>query len=329
MRDTFVKVLIDYARKNENLMLLTGDLGAGALEPFEKEFPERFINCGIAEQNMIAVATGLALSGKQVVVYSIGNFNTLRVLEFIRNLVCYNNANIKIVSIGAGLEYGPLGFTHHATEDIACMRAMPNMSVFSPATKGECEFCVNEMLTSNTPCYLRLAKKEITSPIEWIYLKDQKTYSVSFNFKPKAFNKIFTGQKVAIVATGRSLEEAIGAGAKLTAHQYQGEAVSPAVFSMPQLKPVNESLIAKHLSKFNYVYTIEEHSVIGGLGSIICEIVAKFNLNVQVIPIGIRDEIKPVVGDEEYLIHQKGYDISGNTIILDVLKRVVGKNSQK
>ncbi len=317
MRTTFVNLLIEHAKKNKNVMLLTGDLGAGALEPFETQFPDRYINCGIAEQNMIAVATGLALSGKQVIIYSIGNFNTLRVLEFIRNLVCYNNADIKIVSVGAGLEYGPLGFTHHATEDIACMRAMPNMSVYSPATKAECEYCVTEMLNSKTPCYLRLNKKGIDNQIEWTSGIQKKTYSIKVDFKPQAFAKVVPGTDFAIIATGKSLQEAIIASSMIKVRY----GLKVAVFSMPQLKPINETEIVKNLSKFNLVYTIEEHSVIGGLASIICEVVATHNLKTLVKPIAIKDEICYTVGTESYLTHTSGghgYDISAFTILKDV-----------
>lgn len=319
MRTTFVNMLIEHARKNPQVMLLTGDLGAGALEKFQEEFPDRYINCGIAEQNMIAVATGLALSGKQVIIYSIGNFVTLRVAEFIRNLVCYNNADIKIVAVGAGLEYGSLGFTHHATEDIATLRCLPNMAVFSPATVDECAFCTSKMLNSNTPCYLRLNKKEIPNPIEWGSAKLEDYISIKYKYDASEFAKVSTGKDFAIVATGKSLAEAISAFSMINVN-YGAKAT---VFSMPQLKPVNEQMIAKALSKFPLVYTIEEHSVIGGLGSIICEIVAKFGLQTVVKTIGIRDEILPVVGSENYLIHHVndvGYNISAFTIVSDYAK---------
>lgn len=328
MRTTFVNLLIEHAKKNKNVMLLTGDLGAGALEPFEKQFPDRYINCGIAEQNMIAVGAGLALSGKQVIIYSIGNFNTLRVLEFIRNLVCYNNADIKIVSVGAGLEYGPLGFTHHATEDIACMRALPNMSVFSPATKKECNYCVTEMLNKHTPCYLRLTKKEIQNPIEWTSEKLNKPFSINVDYNPQAFCKVVSGTDFAIIATGKSLAEAIIASSMVKVNF----GLKVAVFSMPQLKPINETEIVKALSKFKIVYTIEEHSVIGGLASIICEIVAKHNLKVMVKPVAIKDEICYTVGSENYLVHNgenKGYNISANTILKDMQKLVENNKTAK
>lgn len=313
MRNTFVKMVIEHAKKNPNVMLLTGDLGAGALEEFEQQFPNRYINCGIAEQNMISVGAGLALSGKQVIIYSIGNFDTLRVLEFIRNLVCYNNANVKIVAVGAGLEYGSLGFTHYATEDIACMRALPNMSVYSPATISECEFCMQEMLNSSTPCYLRLNKKEANTNIQW--QSERGVKNLSYSVKPKAFSKVFSGNEIAIISTGTIIEEAVIAHCLLK-DKYN---LDVAVFSIPQLKPVNENTIIKAISQFKIIYTLEEHSIIGGLNSLISEIIAKNNLQIMLRPVGIKNEIPKVIGSRKFMQQNKqGYNIGHLTICNDV-----------
>ena len=132
MRDAFVNALLALAEKNSNIMLLTGDLGFGAFDQFIERYPKQFLNAGVAEQNMMGVATGMALSGYVVYVYSIGNFATLRCLEQIRNDACYHEANVKIVICGGGFSYGSLGMSHHATEDLSIMRALPNIKIIAP-----------------------------------------------------------------------------------------------------------------------------------------------------------------------------------------------------
>ncbi len=160
MRNMFIKELMRYAEIDSRVVLITGDLGYSVLEPFQKKFPERFINAGIAEQNMTGVAAGLALSGKIPFTYSIANFSTLRCLEQIRNDICYHNVNAKIVSVGSGFSYGTQGYTHHGTEDISIMRCLPNMRVFSPADSVETQALVRKMMEIEGPCYLRLAKSD-------------------------------------------------------------------------------------------------------------------------------------------------------------------------
>ena len=158
MRNTFVDTLCKLVTNNKNIYLMTGDLGFGVLNKFIENNPENFINAGIAEQNMAAVAAGMALEGKTVFTYSIANFPTLRCLEQIRNCIAYHNANVKIVSIGAGFAYGAAGMTHHATEDLSIMRAIPNMKVFSPADPNEAAAVTIAAYNIDKPCYIRLGK---------------------------------------------------------------------------------------------------------------------------------------------------------------------------
>lgn len=329
MRKTFVDTLVNYAKSNNNVMLLTGDLGAGALEPFQKAFGQRYINCGIAEQNMIAVATGLAMMGKEIVIYSIGNFDTLRVIEFVRNLVCYNEANIKIVSVGAGLEYGSLGFTHHSTEDIACMRSLPNMKVFNPSTASECQTATLKMLEDDGPCYLRLAKKGLPESVEVpvVNLKSKKCLSVPVSFKStlSGFNKIFDGTKALVIGSGTIVSQAIIA--KFQAEQLLNTQNVVAVYSLAQLKPINNPELVNVLKKYKYIYTIEEHTVMGGLGSIIAEQIAQNGLGAKLKMIGINDEVSKVVGTRDYLIsgNAGGYNINATPIVQDLLTNLIKK----
>src|SRR5207245_8966920 len=158
MRNAFFRALYALAERDERVFLIVGDLGFGVVEPFAERFPGRFLNAGVAEQDMTGIAAGLALCGKIVFTYSIANFPTLRCFEQIRNDVCYHNANVKVVSVGGGLAYGALGVTHHATEDIAVMRTLPNMTIVAPADSIEAELATRALATQSGPAYLRLGR---------------------------------------------------------------------------------------------------------------------------------------------------------------------------
>src|SRR5436189_1736405 len=156
MRLSFIQSLCEAAERDGRVHLLTADLGYSVVEPFARAFPRRFTNVGVAEQNLIGVAAGLALCGKVAFVYSIANFPTLRCLEQIRNDVCYHDASVKIVAVGGGFAYGALGMSHHATEDLAVMRAIPRMTVVAPGDPVEAELATRAIAASPGPCYLRL-----------------------------------------------------------------------------------------------------------------------------------------------------------------------------
>ena len=153
MRDTFVRTLVEIAKKDKNIELVTGDLGFGVLKPYWEQCPDQFTNAGIAEQNMTAVAAGMALEGKTVFTYSIGNFPTLRCLEQIRNDCAYHDANVKIVCVGGGFVYGSLGMSHHATEDIAVMRSLPNVVVMAPGDLVEAEEATKAIAAYQGTCW--------------------------------------------------------------------------------------------------------------------------------------------------------------------------------
>jgi len=321
MRKTFLNVLIDYAKKDKNIVLLTGDLGAGALEVFENQFKDRFINCGISEQNMIGTAAGLAMSGKKVVIYSIGNFDTLRVLEFIRNLVCYNKADVKIVSIGAGVEYGPLGFSHHSTEDIACMNAMPNMKIFSPASKEECKMCVKMMLEDEGPCYLRLNKKGVEPEDLDERIAKRKNNRLTYEYEISDVSEVVKGKDGIIVATGPILREAV-VGAKFLDYL---NGIKYSVLSVPVLKPINEEKIIKAVKKYNTIYTLEEHYATGGLGSIMCDIVATNGLNKKVVKLALKEENISYIGSQKNIRYKN--DIGARSVYSRIIADLnIGKN---
>ncbi len=161
VRDTFVAAILEIARRDPQVVLLTGDLGFGVLTPFWSALPRQFINVGVAEQNLTGIATGLALSGHIVFTYSIANFPTLRCLEQIRNDACYHDANVKVVAVGGGFSYGALGISHHATEDLAVLRALPGMHVYCPADRAETAAVTHFAYETAGTCYIRLDKSSV------------------------------------------------------------------------------------------------------------------------------------------------------------------------
>ncbi len=286
MRDTFVKALMAIARKDERVMLLTGDLGFGVLTPFAETFPGQFLNVGVAEQNMTGVATGLALEGKIVFTYSIGNFPTLRCLEQIRNDVCYHNANVKIVCIGGGFSYGPLGISHHATEDLAIMRALPYMKVMAPGDLTETVVITQMAYKTPGPCYLRLGRggePKIHDKLKQVNLGQAIP--------------LFPRGEVAFLTTGGILFNVIKARGILN-----GQGTTVSLHSIPSLKPLDQELII-HLAKTSeLIVTIEEHSIIGGLGGAVAEVLAEFpGWKPPLVRIGLRDGFSCEVGAQEYL----------------------------
>ena len=278
MRSSFVDALIEEARKNPKIILLTGDLGFGVLKPFIDELPNQFINCGIAEANMISFASGLSSQGYIPIVYSIGNFPTIRVLEQIRNDVCYPNANVKIVCIGGGYTYGTLGATHHATEDIAVMRALPNMKIYAPSSKKEAMILTRKAILENGPVYLRFERNS------------NGIFDTCIDPKnPEKPAKIIENNcKTAIFSFGTILEELI----KLK---------NTDIYSVPVIKPIDTKTFAELLKKYNHVITVEEHTKIGGLGDAIASIIVENNINVKFDKFGINDEFPSLVASQNIL----------------------------
>lgn len=299
MRTTFIDVLTSAAKKDKNIVLLTGDLGYGAVEVFKKACPEQYVNCGIAELNMLGVAAGLASEGKKVFIYSIGNFVTERVLEQIRNSICYMNLDVNILAVGAGFEYGQLGFSHHATEDIACMRAMPNMRIYNPATAVECEGCVNEMIKCAGPKYIRLNKKGVGV----------------FGNKSKAVPTLIkNGKDIAIFATGVIIEQAI-----IASEIIKSQGVDIAIYSFPKIKDMDAKIVVNEAKKYKKVITLEEHTIIGGFGSMMAEIFAEQPNKPLLKRLGAKDEFIKIVGDRKTLYKLHGID--AESIAKEILEK--------
>lgn len=305
MRSTFVRTLIALAKENPNIELITGDLGFGVLKPFWERLPDQFINAGIAEQNMTSAAAGMALEGKTVFTYSIGNFPTLRCLEQIRNDCAYHGANVKIVCVGGGFVYGSLGMSHHATEDIAVMRALPGVAVLCPGDLVEAEEATKAIAKYPGTCYLRLGRggeKRIHDHID--------------NFEIGKAIKIHDGEKIAIFSTGAIFEEVADAEAILAEHD-----IYPAVYTFPTVKPIDRAVIARCAADFDMIVTVEEHNIVGGFGSAVAEVLAELPERARLLRIGIHDTYSSIVGSQKYLRSQFGLDSGGiATQVLEALQ---------
>ena len=305
MRDTFVKTLVELAKENKNIELITGDLGFGVLKPYWETVPNQFTNAGIAEQNMTSIAAGMALTGKTVFTYSIGNFPTLRCLEQIRNDCAYHNANVKIVCVGGGFVYGSLGMSHHATEDIAILRALPDVVVLAPADLTEAEAATKAIAEYKGTCYLRLGRggeKRIHEKID--------------NFQIGKAIKVQDGTRVAIFSTGAIFEEISEA---LEILNEQG--IEPAIYTFPTIKPLDKDVIKECAENFDVIVTCEEHNMVGGFGSAVAEVLAELdNKSARLLRIGLNDEYSIKVGNQRYLREQ--YEMDGKSIAKKIIENV-------
>lgn len=304
MRNEFVKALTQIAASDSEMMLLTGDLGFGVLTDFAGRFPAQFLNVGVAEQNMIGIAVGLALEGRTVFAYSIGNFPTLRCLEQIRNDACYHNANVKIVAAGGGFTYGSLGISHHATEDIAVMRSIPGMTVMAPGDPKESGAATQAAYLRPGACYLRLGRGG-----------EPEVHRGTPAFAAGKAIEVRDGDAVAVISTGGILKNALDLTDRLSSL-----GVSTALYSMHTVKPLDSALVKRLARTVRLIVTVEEHSVIGGLGSAVAEVLAQTPGSRAVLKIaGLNDCFSSIVGDQEYLREAYGLSVERLTDAVAVL----------
>jgi transketolase len=287
---------MELARNNERIFLLVGDLGYAVVDPFKEEFPDRFINVGVAEQNMTGIAAGLALSGNIVLTYSIANFPILRCLEQIRNDVCYHKANVKIVAVGGGLAYGTLGITHQATEDISIMRALPDMTIIAPGDPIEASLATRMMVEWPGPCYLRLGKDG-----------ESVIHKISPDFQIGKAIAIRKGTDITLISTGGILYNTMQA-----AEQLAQKGIEARVLSMHTVKPLDIESVLAAARETSTIVTVEEHSIIGGLGSAVAEVLAESgNYHIAFKRVGIPDSFCSSIGKQEYLREIYGLSVAG------------------
>ena len=305
MRDTFVKTLIEEAKKDKNIELVTGDLGFGVLKPYFEQLPNQFTNAGIAEQNMTGVAAGMALCGKTVFTYSIGNFPTLRCIEQIRNDCAYPHANVKIVCVGGGFVYGSLGMSHQATEDIAMLRALPEVTVVCPGDLVEAAEATKAIAHTPGTVYLRLGRggeKRVHDKID--------NFQIGKAIKIRE-EKADCNNKVALFSTGAILDEVTEAAGIL-----EKEGIGVEEYSFHTVKPIDKDVILDCANRYDYIVTVEEHNVIGGFASAVSEVITDSDENVRLIKIGLNDEYCSKVGNQKYLRAQYGMTAQ------DIVKKV-------
>lgn len=301
MRSAFFRALCDLAKYDERVWLVVGDLGFGVVEPFAQLFPDRFLNAGVAEQNMTSIAAGLALEGKVVFTYSIANFPLLRCLEQIRNDVCYHKANVKIVAVGGGFAYGSLGMSHHATEDLAMMRALPGMVVVAPGDPQEAEAATLAIASYSGPCYLRLGRSG-----------EPKVHRGQIDFQLGRAVQLTDGDDITLISTGGLLETSVRVAELL------GQAGARArVLSMHTVKPLDHETVLSAARETRAIFTLEEHSIVGGLGAAVAEVLAESGESVPIFRrFGLPSTFARTAGTQEYLRAQ--YGLSAESLVSDI-----------
>lgn len=291
MRTTFAKTILEAARKDNRVILLTGDLGFSVFEPMMQELPDQYMNCGITEQSMTGVAAGLATEGMIPIIYSIIPFVTMRNLEQIRNDICYQNLHVLVVGVGAGFSYGPYGHTHHALEDISFMRSLENMTVLAPGDPHEVKMLTEQAIHSQGPVYMRLGKAG--EPI---------LHPLGTNVEMGKSILMRDGKDITIIGTSTLLSRA-----KEVAEELAKEGISIRLLSMHTIKPLDRQSLEKSL-KTKLIVTLEEHSVIGGLGSAVSEYLAHRSAHPPLLSLGVPDRFTKGIGFQEYMRSLNGLD---------------------
>lgn len=288
MRKIFINTLLELARKDKDIVLITPDMGFSVLEPFFEEFPERSLNCGIAEQNAVSLACGLALMGKKPYVYTIIPFLTGRAYEQVKLNVAYANTNVKLIGVGAGFTYGAAGATHHAIEDIGIMRGLPNMTVCCPGDNNEAEQIIRASAEKNNPMYIRIGRHN----------------RGLFNHGKLEIGKasvLEKGEDIAVISTSNMLPDAA-----YYCKQLKEKGKKTYLISMHTIKPLDKDIIINLINKNVEIHTLEEHSIINGLGSAVAEVIAESGQSVKFKRIGVPDEFSHYIGNQKYIKKQFG-----------------------
>lgn len=290
MRTAFINQLVEEASKNDKIFLLVGDLGFSVVEPFRDKFPDRFLNVGVAEQNMMGIASGLAKEGYCVFTYSIGNFPTLRSMEQIRYDICYHNLNVKVIAVGGGYAYGALGASHHCTEELGMLRTLPNLVVSAPGDPAEARKITTMFTETDAPCYMRLGRagEEDVHTNELQKLELGQALEISEN-----------DSDIAVLCTGSILRYAQKA--------IDAKQLNCSLYSFPFIKPMDKKLLLTIASKYSMLITLEDHQKNAGFGSAVLEVINELYSNdkISTFPkikrFGINDEFISIAGNENHL----------------------------
>jgi transketolase len=304
MRNAFFRALLEVAETDPRVELVIGDLGFGVVEEFVERFPDRFTNAGVAEQNMTGLAVGMAMAGAVVFTYSIGNFPTLRCLEHIRNDAAYHDANVKVVTIGGGLAYGALGFSHHATEDLAILRAIPGLMVAAPGDPFETTAVTRALVAHDGPAYLRLGKAG-----------EPAVHAAEPDIPVGAVYSLRKGDDVLLLSIGGMLPTAVEVAERLA-----GQGIEVHVVSVPWLRPFDDAFLRRRAAEVALVVTLEEHSVVGGLGGATAEVLAEEEDAAPLLRLGLPSTFTSIVGDQSYLLAHYGLDPA--TVVTRIRERL-------
>ena len=288
MRKIFIKELTQLSKRRKNIYLIINDLGYNVIEPFKKKFPKRFFNAGVSEQNMMGMAAGLSSEKNHVFVYSIANFPTFRCAEQIRNDIDYHNLPVTIVSVGSGLGYGHLGYTHHALQDYALMRIFPNMLIISPGNNYELIKSLNYIIKNPQPSYLRLDKDEVINKI-----------TIKEKIIPGKIIRLIKGNKKKIVLTTGNVQNIAK---NLIQKKYKGYSL----FSMPMWGMKTKNKVKNMIKKYDEIITIEDHFYDGGFGSWLKETINNTNIKTKIKSKFIKPDVIYKVGDKDFLLKLYG-----------------------
>lgn len=304
MREGVLKAVHNYMAEHKNSYFLVGDLGYHAVEEIERDFPNRFLDVGIAEQNMIGIAAGLALDGNRVFVYSIIPFLTMRCYEQIRNDLCYHNLDVVLIGAGAGLDYGILGPTHFALEDIGIMRILPKMTVFSPADETEAVLGIEALSTHHGPIYVRTGGR-----------KEPVIFEKPYEFEFGAGIRVKAGKRVVIISTGTIISEVLTAAEVLNT-----EGIETGIINCHTISPFDSELVREIAQQAELVVSIEEHFVSGGLGSAVAEVIAREG-GAKHLLIGVDNkEFVHDIGSRSYL--RKKLGLTADSIVKKIKERI-------
>lgn len=272
MRTAYLDTLYELAQKDKRVYALISDNGAIVYDMYRRDLAEQYLNLGISEANMIGMAAGMANCGKIPFAYTIGAFLAYRAYEFIRNDVCLQNQNVKIVGTGAGEIYSALGPTHHSTEDLGGLRSLPNLAIICPASPLEVKKATKAAYEFMGPVYLRLGTN-----------REPEIYEEDYEFQIGKSVTLREGNDVTLIGTGSILNDALDAVEKL-----QAEGISVRVINMHTIKPIDKGSIVRAIDETGKIVTIEDHNIIGGLGSAVAEVIAEYGKAVQFKRIGLK-----------------------------------------
>lgn len=293
MRAAFIKAFFEAARKDKSIMLLTGDLGYSFFEEYIETLPKQFLNMGVAEQNMAGVAAGMAMEGRTPIIYSIVPFTTMRNFEQIRNDICYQNLNVKIIGVGAGFSYGTYAHTHHGLEDMGILRTLANLTILAPGDPIEVTWATKAMLSHKGPVYLRLGKS-----------REPNVHKTSPSFVIGKGVILEDGKDITLIAASTLLQRASEVSKALDKQN-----LSTRLVSMHTIKPIDKNIIVESAKKTKAIFTIEEHSIIGGLGSAVAEVLAEAGSPIRFKRIGVPDQFTKVIGSQDYMRKANGLSL--------------------